>query len=242
MQAGSESQLVTTVMIPEGYTMEQIFQSLEDHEICSKEDLYEAAANFGYTYSFLDQELKGDSARLEGFLFPDTYDFYQGEQASSAINKFLRNFHYKLTADMLAQAENLGLTMRQVVTVASMIEKEAAGDEDRANIASVIYNRLNAGMPLQIDATIQYILPERKAYLTEADLAVDSPYNTYLYAGLPAGPIANPGIASLHAALQPNTTNYYYYALDTETMTHRFFATYEEHQAFVDTQDYSKLQ
>ena len=241
MQAGSESQLVTTITFPEGYTMEQIFTKLEENDICSKADLYDAAANYGYTYSFLDPEMKGNAARLEGFLFPDTYDFYQGEQASSAINKFLRNFHYKLTADMLNQAENLGLTMYQVVNVASMIEKEAADDSERANIASVIYNRLNAGMPLQIDATIQYILPERKAYLTESDLAVESPYNTYLNIGLPAGPVANAGLASINAALQPNSTQYYYYALDLETMTHRFFNSYNEHQAFVETQDYSTL-
>lgn len=242
MQVGSESQLVTKLTFPEGYTMEQIFQKLEENEICSMEDLYEAAANYSYTYSFIDETLKGDAARLEGFLFPDTYDFYQGEQASSVINKFLRNFHYKLTADMLAQAENLGMSMYEIVNVAAMIEKEAANNDERATIASVIYNRINAGMPLQIDATIQYILPERKAYLTDSDLTIDSPYNTYLYSGLPKGPVANPGIASINAALKPASTRYYYYALDMETMTHKFFATYNEHEAFKATQDYSTLE
>lgn len=239
MQTGSTSQLVTTVTIPEGYTMEQIFRKLEDSNVCSVEDLEEAAANYNYTYSFVKDLEKGDPSRLEGFLFPDTYDFYEGEQASSVINKFLVNFYYKLTADMLKQAEALNMSVRDIVIVASMIEKEAGSAEERADIASVIYNRLNNNMLLQIDATVQYVLPEPKAYLTDEDTAIDSPYNTYLHSGLPAGPVSNPGLASIMAALRPNTTNYFYYALDTETGLHRFFATYEEHRAFTATQDYT---
>ena len=239
MQTGSESQLVTKVTIPEGYTMQQIFQKLEENNVCSVEDLEKAAANYSYNYSFIKDLEKGDPSRLEGFLFPDTYDFYEGEQASSVINKFLVNFYYKLTADMLKQAENLNMTMKEIVTVASMIEKETAEASERALIASVIYNRLNNGIPLQIDATVQYALPERKAYLTTDDLAVDSPYNTYLYTGLPAGAICNPSLASINAALQPETTNYFFYALDTETGLHKFFKTAGEHEAFVTTQDYT---
>ena len=239
MQTASGSMETTTVTFPEGFTMQEIFERLEENGICSVEELYEAAAEYSYNYSFLEWATPGDASRLEGYLFPDTYEFYQGEQGSSAINRFLLNFHSKLTADMYAQADNLGITLHQAVIIASMIEAEAANDSERANIAAVIYNRLEEGMPLQIDATVMYALGEHKEYLTEADLQVESPYNTYLNTGLPAGPISNPGLASINAALNPADVSYLYYALDTETGTHRFFTNYSEFEAFTATQNYT---
>ena len=239
MQTASGSMVTTTITFPEGFTMQEIFERLEENGICSVEDLYAAAADYTYNYSFLDWSETGDASRLEGYLFPDTYEFYQGEQASNAINRFLLNFHGKLTADMYAQAENLNITLHQAVIVASMIEAEAANNDERANIAAVIYNRIAAGMPLQIDATVMYALGEHKDYLTTEDLQVDSPYNTYLHTGLPAGPICNPGLASLNAALNPADVSYLYYALDTETGTHRFFTNYSDFEAFTATQDYT---
>lgn len=239
MQTASASMVATTVMFPEGYTMQEIFEKLEEEGICTVEELMDAAANYSYNYSFLDWTEPGDAQRLEGYLFPDTYEFYQGMQASSAINKFLLNFHGKLTADMYTQAENLGISLHEAVIVASMIEAEAGSDSERATIASVIYNRLNAGMPLQIDATVMYALGEHKEQLTAEDLQVDSPYNTYVNTGLPAGPICNPGLASINAALNPSDTGYLYYALDKETGTHQFFTSYSEFEAFIATQDYS---
>ncbi len=118
---------------------------------------------------------------------------------------------------MYSQAEALNISLHQAVIIASMIEAEAANNDERANIASVIYNRLEQGMPLQIDATVMYALGEHKEHLTEEDLKVESPYNTYTNTGLPAGPICNPGLASINAALNPASTSYLYYALDTET-------------------------
>jgi UPF0755 protein len=241
MQVGSGSQVETTITFPEGYTLEQIFQKLEDNDVCSKESLYDAAANYDFSYAFLEGTQTGDANRLEGFLFPDTYNFYQGMQASGAINKFLTNFHYKITADMWNTLEKKSMTFQQLVTVASMIEKEAADDDERPIIASVIYNRLAADMPLGIDATIQYFLPEHVAVITSEQLQIDNPYNTYMYKGLPPGPICNPGMPSINAALSPATTGYYYYALDMESKKHKFFKTAAEQAAFVATQDYSKL-
>ena len=240
MQVGSGAMVTTKVTIPEGYTMEQIFHKLEDENVCSYDDLMDAAANYSYNYSFIDQSMQGDAKRLEGFLFPDTYEFYQGMQASSAINKFLENFHDRLTAEMLEKADERGMTMQEVVTVASMIEKEAANDDERAMIAAVIYNRIEAGMPLQIDSTIMYVLPEHKDVLTVEDTKIDSPYNTYQNKGLPPTPIANPGLASLKATLSPASTQALYYALDAESGTHKFFTSYGEFQAFVAKQSYSQ--
>lgn len=240
MQVGSGAMVTTKVTIPEGYTMEQIFHKLEDENVCSYDDLMDAAANYSYNYSFIDQSMQGDAKRLEGFLFPDTYEFYQGMQASSAINKFLENFHDRITAEMLEKADERGMTMQEVVTVASMIEKEAANDDERAMIAAVIYNRIEAGMPLQIDSTIMYVLPEHKDVLTVEDTKIDSPYNTYQNKGLPPTPIANPGLASLKATLSPASTQALYYALDAESGTHKFFTSYGEFQAFVAKQSYSQ--
>jgi len=244
MTTASESMVVSTLMFPEGYTMEQIFTKLEENDICSKEDLYEAAANYNYKFEYLSGMEAGDASRLEGFIFPNTYDFYQGEQASSVIYKFLEALHYQITADMLKQCENRGISFREAVTVASMIEKEAANNEERALIASVIYNRLASGMTLGLDATVLYIHPE---YSGGVDipmdiLSEDSPYNTHIYTGLTPTPICNPGMASIKAALQPADTDYYYYALNTETGTHEFFTKKADFDAFVATQDYGNTE
>ncbi len=226
LQFGSGSQEATTIMFPEGYSLEQIFDSLEANSICKKSDLYETAANYDFTYDFLEELELGDASRLEGYLFPDTYEFYQNESASVAINRFLRNLNSKLTKQLVSEAEERGLTVHELLTVASLIEKEAGSDEERAIMASIIYNRLNAGMPLQLDSTINYILGTSTLDITIEDTTVDSPYNTYLYTGLPPGPICNPGLASIQAAVEPESTNYWYwYAVDGVT---HFFSDYDD--------------
>ena len=240
MQVGSGAMVTTKVTIPEGYTMEQIFRKLEDENVCSYDDLMDAAANYSYNYSFIDQSMQGDAKRLEGFLFPDTYEFYQGMQASSAINKFLENFHDRITAEMLEKADERGMTMQEVVTVASMIEKEAANDDERA-ISPPSSITVSAGRHAAADdSTIMYVLPEHKDVLTVEDTKIDSPYNTYQNKGLPPTPIANPGLASIKAALSPASTQALYYALDAESGTHKFFTNYGEFQAFVAKQSYSQ--
>ena len=236
MNQYSGAAVTVEVMFPEGFTMQQIFARLEENKVASVEDLMEAAKNFSYNYSFLDPAELGDANRLEGYLFPDTYEFYAYMEPSSAINKFLDNYRRRVTDEMEAQAANRGKTMDEIIIIASLIEKEAGNNEERGKIASVIYNRLNAGMPLQIDATVNYITGNNE--IADGDLEIDNPYNTYVYKGLPPGPISNPGLASINAALNPENTGYYYYALDTSTMTHKFSRTYEEHAAFVATQNY----
>ena len=238
MRPGASGAVTVKVTLPEGFTMRQIFLRLEEKGVANFDDLMEAAANYSFNYSFLEGLPEGDATRLEGYLFPDTYEFYVGMQSSSAINKFLENFHYVQTDEMLRQAENLGLSMHDIIKVASMIEKEAANDNERSRIASVIYNRLNANMPLGIDATILYLFPEHEGAPTAEMLEMDSPYNSRLYTGLPPTPVSNPGLMSILAALNPDHTNYYYYALDTQSGEHRFFTNANDFNAFVATQNY----
>lgn len=237
MNQYSGAAVTVEVMFPEGFSMQQIFQRLEENKVASVEDLMEAAKNFSYNYSFLDPAELGNANRLEGYLFPDTYEFYAYMEPSSAINKFLDNYKRRVTDEMQAQAADRGRSMDEIIVIASLIEKEAGSNEERGKIASVIYNRLAADMPLQIDATVVYATG--KDQIGAEELAFDSPYNTYLHKGLPPAPICNPGLESIKAALNPEATGYYYYALDTATMTHRFFRTYDEHTAFVATQNYS---
>lgn len=238
MQTGSNAMLTTEVTIPEGYSMRQIFQTLEENDVCDFDSLMDAAANFDYQYDFVDPNKKGDATRLEGYMFPDTYEFYTGMEAVSAVDILLSNFRDKMTAEILEKADASGYALAGIIKVASMIEKEAANDNERAIIASVIYNRINAGMPLQIDSTILYLFPDHEGAPTQEMLESDSPYNTRLQTGLPPTAICNPGMASIRAALNPSDTDYYFYALDTETGTHRFFTTASEFNNFVATQQY----
>lgn len=238
MTSGSAAMVTKKITFPEGYTMRQIFKKLNDEGVCDYDELMDAAANSTFNYSFLEGTERGDANRLEGFLFPDTYEFYEGMPAATAINKLLEVFHYKMTAEMLEWQEESGYTMREIVTIASMIEKEAANDTEQYTIASVIYNRLKKDWPLQIDSTTLYEYPDHEGAPTAEMLAKDSPYNTRISKGLPPSPICSPGITSIRAALQPSSTNYMYYALNTATGQHEFFKTADAFNAFVATQNY----
>jgi UPF0755 protein len=226
----------TDVAIPEGFTLRQIIELLAANSVCTEEELWDAVANYDFEYDFLDSSTLGDDHRLEGFLFPDTYTFWVGDSPTRVIIKMLDNFKAKFKTDYIARAAELGYSVRDIVTIAAMIEKEAGADSDRDLIASVIYNRLNSKSlkKLQIDATIYYVVAETGQ---EFSLEIDSPYNTYMVEGLPAGPIANPGIASIRAALYPQSTKYYYYALNKDH-THNFFKDFDSQQAFVHSDEY----
>ena len=181
--------------------------------------------------------------RLEGYLFPDTYDFYVGEKPASALKRLLNNFASRLDEDRMAKVEASGRSLEEIIIIASLIEKETDGS-DQANIASVIYNRLDGpgdkggtyGM-LQIDASLLYALPDHEGAITATDLQTDSKYNMSKYAGLPPTAIANPGMTAIDAALEPADTDYYYYALGKD-YRHRFFTNYGDHSAFVASSEY----
>lgn len=241
MQAGSGAAVTVDVMIPEGYTMHQIFMLLEESGVASYEDLMYSAANSSFNYSFLDPEKEGDASRLEGYLFPDTYQFYVGMQASSAINKLLSNFNAKLTADIMKQLGETGYSLKDIVTIASLIEKEAAVDvntgvDERTLVSSVIYNRLRTEMTLGLESSILYIHQDHEGSPTAEMLSEDSPYNTNINQGLPPTPICNPSLAAISAALNPEETNYYYFYYDEEAGESRFFTYYNDFLAFVETQ------
>lgn len=238
MSANSATRATVTVTIPEGYTVDQIFTLLEEKGVASVEDLQDMAANHDYAFSFLQDLELGDYHRLEGYLYPDTYEFTTPQNPLYVINKMLVRFDEQFTDAMRQEVADSGRTIHEIITIASLIEKETDG-KDRADIASVIYNRLNnpsGGTQgyLQIDATLAYINGGKVP--TEADKAIDSPYNTYLYKGLPAGPISNPGLESIKAAMDPNSTSYYYYALGDDGV-HHFFKTLREQQNFIATQE-----
>ncbi len=251
------SRATVEVTIPEGYEAEDIFALLAEKGVCSVEELKDAAANYEFDYWFLEGLEYGDYRRLEGYLFPDTYEFYVDDEPENALGRFLRNFNNKLDETLQADLDTLNrelrsrmlengfteaeagqkqLTMHDVIIVASLVEKETSGAAESGKIASVIYNRLCSKLYpcLNIDATIQYVLPERKEILSNADKAVISPYNTYTNAGLPVGPIASPGMSSIRAALYPSDTDYYFYALNPAG-GHSFFETVYEYQAFLDS-------
>ena len=239
MRANSANRAQVTVVIPEGYTVDQIFDLLVEKGVAkSLEELQDAAANHDYAFSFLEDIPLGDYHRLEGYLMPATYDFYTPHDPIYALNKLLLYFDSQVSDNIREQAEATGYSLREILTIASMIEREAT-NEDRTDISSVIYNRLNnpnAGTQgyLQIDATLVYINGGREP--TGEDRNIDSPYHPYLYKGLPPGPIANPGMESIVAAMNPSSSKYYYYALGDDNI-HHFFQTYDQLQRFIASQE-----
>ena len=260
MMSASSTREVVKVTIPEGYTCRQIFDLLEENKVCTRVDIAAYAAYGEISdYWFLEDVERGSEYCLEGFLFPDTYEFYKNSSAREALEKMLDNFENRFSEDMQGQIVTLNehisammrndgrseeyiaehqFSVRDVVIVASLIEKETSSNAESPTIASVIYNRLfswgSTPAYLNIDASIVYAL-EGKTDLTAEDLRVDSPYNTYTHTGLTPGAIANPGLASIKAALAPADTNYYFYVLDPAKGVHHFSTTYEEHTEFIAT-------
>ena len=196
--SGNLSAETVTVTIPEGYTVRQTIALLAENGVNTEEALTEAAQTADFDYDFIDNDSE-DLSRLEGFLFPDTYEFYVNHNAEDALDRLIRNFVSRMDEDRMAQVEASDYSLREILTIASLIEEETDGT-DQANIASVIYNRLEGpgdrqgtyGL-LQIDASLLYALPDHEGPITSADMQTDSPYNLYQNAGLPPTPISNPG-------------------------------------------------
>ena len=221
-------QFAVWVTIPEGYTAREIAQTLASRAL---------GDGSAYDRLFLHDHgiaLGGVRTKnLEGYLFPSTYLIPLDDSPDRIATILVDQFRQELPAGAPGRAKALGLTLPQVVTVASLIEREGKVDEDRPLIASVIYNRLRRGMPLEVDASIEYTFPEHHDVITKRDLQIDSPYNTYRHTGLPPTPIANPGKASLDAAFRPATSDYFYYVAKSDG--HSVFAkTLSEHNANVE--------
>lgn len=213
--------------IPEGYTLAQIKNLLVDKKICTAE-AWDQAVKEDYNYSFLKEVPAGNDHPLEGFLFPDTYSMSEDCSIEQLIDLMLNNFEQVWNQQFASQAKAQNYGVYDTVILASLIEKEARVANERPIISGVIKNRLEDGMLLQIDATILYALQEHKKSITYQDLEIESPYNTYKYAGLPPGPIACPGQASLAAALKPARHDYYYYVYKGDG-GHYFSRTFAEH-------------
>jgi len=191
-------------------------------------------------FTFLDPIPRNAMNRLEGYLFPDTYTFFMRQDPEQVISTMLHNFHTRMTQhDVFDLVAETAFSLHEIVNIAAMIEKEIANQDEMPVVSSVIHNRLNVPMRLQIDATIQYILgDERREILYASDRYIDNPYNTYMVDGLPYGPIGNPGVAAILAALQPADTPYIFYALHRDGH-HEFFVTYEQHWGFQQTENFA---
>ena len=192
------------------------------------DDFY-AAEKLDYDSPFT-KEIPNRENRYEGYLFPDTYEFDASATGEDITKRMLLRFSEIWTDEYKNRAKELGMTMDEVVILASIIEREAGNEGEMGKVSSVFHNRLNIDMPLQSCATVQYILKERKSVLSVEDTKIDSPYNTYMYKGLPKGPIASPGKAAINAALYPETTDYLYFKVTSDGVT-VFSKTLEEHNS-----------
>ena len=232
--AHTREQVVVTV--PEGYTVDQIIDLLLKNGIGTREGFVAAINEFDYGYRFmqgLDDLDPERTYRLEGYLFPDTYYFFKDASEVAVIDKFLVNFERKVSEEYYERADVLGMSMDDLIILASMIQAEGMTLSDFENISSVFHNRLSnprSYPKMQSDATLQYILDKRKTALTASDLQIDSKYNSYKYNGLPPGSICNPGMDAINCALYPAETGYYYFLADGRGNTY-FSETLEQHEA-----------
>lgn len=216
------------VTVPEGLTVRQIATLLETKGFAPREEILAASRDTGFIGAF---GIEGDS--LEGYLFPETYHFAMGLSPGELVKAMVRRFHAVYGQEMQARQDEKGWRLHEVVTLASIVEKETSCNEEKALIASVLANRLQKGMPLQCDPTVIYGLKDFDGNLTREHLRTPNPYNTYLNKGLPPGPICNPGLDSLKAALYPADTSYLYFVSRNDG-THVFSPTLVEHNRNVE--------
>ena len=216
--------------IPEGFTVRDIANRLAEEGIVDKKEFLKKAKKFT-PFPYMK---KGGDIRYaaEGYLFPDTYEIHENPTVDNILEVMSSDFDQRLTEEMRARAKEMNLSIHDLVTLASLVEKEARYDADRPIIAQVFLKRLKIGMPLQTDASLQYLMDAPKEDVSISDTKIDSPYNTYQNAGLPPGPIANPGMAAIEAVLHPADTDYLYFVADRDGHNH-YASTYDEHMALV---------
>lgn len=231
-----QREAVVKVTIPEGFTIKQIADRLNEAGGWDAKTIRELAREPEKFADDLPAEIPNDTGityALEGYLFPDTYEFAADASEEDVVRRLVQETKRKLESisDFDSLLEERGLSVHELLTLSSLIEREAVVDTERPIIAGVIYNRLNEPMKLQIDATVQYALGEQKARLLYSDLEIDSPYNTYKHEGLPPGPIAAPSLSSIEAALQPETSEYFFYVTKKDgSGEHLFAETFAEHE------------
>lgn len=218
------------LVFPEGYTVNQIIKTLVENGLGSEEEYRKLinSEDFGYPYL----PVPGTENRLEGYLYPDTYDFFTDEDEKSVLQRFLDNFDRKIKENgIIEKGNDIGMSFADVIRLASVIQAEGRVSSELPLISSVFHNRLEIGMKLQSDATLNYTFPEdqKKWYLTYEEIQSDNPYNTYYYKGLPPTAIMNPGIEAIKAAVSPADTGYFYFC-GVGDGTHVFSETYEEHE------------
>jgi UPF0755 protein len=216
------------VTIPEGYTMAQIADVLAQHQVTDRAEFLRLVKD-----KSLIKTLGISAETLEGYLYPDTYRFPKPVSAREVIRTMVEQLNQVVTPEWQARAKDIHLTLHQVLTLASVIEKETGSGEERPQISSVFHNRLQKKIPLQSDPTVIYGLPDFDGNLHKKDLSHPSPYNTYRWAGLPPGPIANPGAQAIRATLFPAVSPYLYFVSKNDG-THQFSATLVEHNKAVE--------
>lgn len=224
--AKGPSRKVFRVIIPEGLSIEQTAEKVSAQSDIDKDVFLSIITSGGI--SGIDMVNDSPWATYEGFMFPKSYDIFEGTKAEDLARKMLEQFILETKNIDWRLAESWGLTKYDIIIIASLIEREAKLSQERIKVAAVIYNRLQKGMPLQIDATVQYALGNANRRLLTEDLKTESPYNTYINQGLPPSPICSPGLESIKAALQPEDADYLYYVLTGKDGSHTFTGSYEE--------------
>lgn len=215
------------ITIIEGWTLKDIAWYFENKGIFGAEEFFETAnKDFSDEFEFLRE--KSEKVGLEGYLFPDTYEIVPELEIREIVRKMLQNFDEKVTPELREEIVSQGKTLFEVIIMASILEKEVKTYEDRQITAGILWKRLRMGWPLQVDATLTYLTGKESLNLTKDDLKIDSPYNTYKYYGLPLGPICNPGLESIRAAIYYKESSYWFYLTTSEGET-IFSETLEEH-------------
>ncbi|MCL2388148.1 MAG: endolytic transglycosylase MltG [Defluviitaleaceae bacterium] len=223
-----------TIRIPEGWTIRDMAEYFEYREFFPAEEFIHVAQYGHFSFTFLLDISTDHPNRLEGFLFPDTYQIPVNPRPGDIITRMLRNFELRFTDEFYDRAYDMNLTLHEVITMASIVESETRLASERPLVSQVIHRRIAQNMHLGMDSTVKYGMDDPPLRLLNVHTAVDSPWNTYTRRGLPIGPISNPGVAAIEAVLWPSETTYLYFVLrDPETGAHHFTHTYAEHNAAI---------